>query len=239
MTPLLPLPEGFASTRRALHLISFYAFSYARQQVDGEVWLTPTPGGMGTPPFGGRTLRFEGVHMVEDWDGIEATRRPITTLRAALAFAGVGFDRPRGERNDIEMPVDLDEVFAVDAGSARVLASFYALGQEVLDKIVESAPDGDLTKPRLWNEHFDLAVELGSDADGLRASMGFSPGDRHLPDPYVYVAPWSKNETVDLLPPTTSFGGVALQYSDLLGRDHPAEAAEAFLQDARRRLGHI
>ena len=85
--------------------------------------MTPTPGGIGTPPFGGRVLRFEGVDMVEEIDGVETKREPITTLRTALSFAGVEFDRPRGERNDIEVPVDHDESFEVDPDSVAALAA--------------------------------------------------------------------------------------------------------------------
>lgn len=235
---LRPLNEGFTDTRRALHLITFYAFSFARQQVDGDVWLTVSPKGVGTPPFDGRSLRFEGVDMVEETGGEETGRRAITTLRSALDFAGVEFDRPRGERNDIEVPEDLDEVFTVDAGSVGAIAAFFALGREVLERVLTSAPDRDGTAVRLWNEHFDMAIELGDEATQRRASIGFSPGDGHIPEPYVYVVPWWKDETAHLLASNTSFGGAALHYLELLATDDPAETAVAFIQDARTKLGH-
>lgn len=233
-----PLNEGFADTRRALHLITFYAFSYARQQVDEEVWLTVTRNGVGTPPFDGRSLRFEGADMVEETDGKETGRRAITTLRSALDFAGVEFDRPRGERNDIEVPEDLEEEFRVDADSVAALSSCFSLGQEVLGRVLASAPDRDDTGVRLWNEHFDLAIELGDEETQRRASIGFSPGDAHVPEPYVYVVPWWNDETADLLPSNTSFGGVALHYRELLAADDPPATTEAFIQDARQKLGH-
>ncbi len=236
MTELLPLTDGFASTRRALHLISFYGFSYARQQADGEVWMTPTPGGIGTPPFDGRVLRFDGVEMVEEIDRVETKREPITTLRTALAFAGVEFDRARGERNDIEVPDDLDERFEVAAGAAASFAAFYSLGNEVLGGLVAEAADGDRTAVRLWGEHFDLAIELGSEAEKRRASVGFSPGDDHIPEPYVYVAPWWKDETAHLLPSTAAFGGVALRYSDLLAAENPGGVAAHFIGSALTQL---
>lgn len=235
---LRPLNEGFADTRRALHLITFYAFSYARQQVDGEVWLTVTSNGVGTPPFAGRSLRFEGSDMVEETDGEETGRRAITTLRSALDFAGVKLDRPRGERNDIEAPEDLDEEFRVDADSVAALTSFFSLGRNALERVLAFAPDRDGTSVRLWNEHFDMAIELGDEATQRRASIGFSPGDAHILEPYVYVVPWWKDETADLLPSNTSFGGVALHYRELLAADDPPATAEAFIQDARTKLGH-
>lgn len=236
MNQLLPLTGELARTRRALHLISFYAFSYARQQADGEVWMTPTPGGVGTPPFGGRVLRFDGIEMVEETDGVETKRERITTLRAALGFAGVEFDRARGERNDIEVPDELDEMFEVTTEAAASLAAFISLGARVLGALVAGAVDGDQTAVRLWGEHFDLAIELGSESRKRRASVGFSPGDEHFPEPYVYVAPWWKDETAHLLPSTAPFGGVALRYEDLLAAEDPAGLATEFIGRALAKL---
>ena len=236
MPALLPLPETFAATRRSLHLLHFYALSYARQQVDGEVWLLPAPGGIVTPRFGERVLRVEGTDLVEEVEGVEVAREPITTLRGALSFAGVAFDRPRGERNDIEVPDELDEVLAPDAHAVEVLAAWYLLGERVLGALLADAEDAADTQVRLWGEHFDLAIEVGSEARKRRASVGFAPGDEHIDEPYAYVAPWWKEETADLLPPTESFGGVAIRYSELAEADDPERAALGYLSDALSKL---
>ncbi len=236
MTSLPVLPPGFAESRRALHLITFYAFSYARQLVEDEVWCVPTPGGLGTPSFEERVLRVEGLDLVEEIGGVETNRERISTLRAALAFAGVEFDRARGERNDVEIPHDLDEVFNIDPRAVSALAAFYAIGAEVLEDVLAGAVDGEETAVRLWNEHFDLAIEVGSEERHRRASVGFSPGDEHIPVPYVYVVAWWKDETAHLLSPTAPFGGVALTYGELRSSTDPAAAARAFITGALARL---
>lgn len=234
MTSLAPLSNSLAATRRALHLIAFYAFSYARQQHDGEVWLTPTPGGLGTPEFGGRVLRFEGSSLVSKSSGLE-TVSPITTLRDALTFSGVEYDLPRAERNDIEVPEDLDEAFEITAADVELLGSYFAMGQSILEELMATATDAADTLPRLWGEHFDLAIELGSDATKSRASIGFSGGDAHIPEPYIYVAPWWKDETKHRLQPTEPFG-VALRYTELLTAEDPRGRAVGFLSDAVAKL---
>lgn len=226
------LPSAFAATRRSLHLLHFYALSYARQQSDGEVWLLPAPDGIATPTFDGRVLAVRGTDLVEEVDGVETRREPISTLRAGLAFAGVEFDRPRGERNDIEVPDDLDEVLEVDGHSVEVLAEWFLLGARVLGDLLATAEDASETTIRLWGEHFDLAIETGSEDRRRRASVGFAPGDEHIDEPYAYVAPWWKDETARLLPGTESFGGVAIRWSELVGVDDPEGSAHGFLAGA-------
>ncbi len=236
MTFLAPLSDSLATTRRSLHLIAFYAFSFARQQADGEVWLTPTPGGLGTPSFDGRVLRFEEADLVSQ-SGCNILAVPISTLRDALVFAGVEYDRARGERNDIEVPDNLDEVLNVEVSDVAFLGDYFSFGQSILEDLVAGAPDGDDTAPRLWAEHFDLAIELGDEGTKSRASVGFSPGDAFIPEPYAYVAPWWKDETRDRLPPTEPFG-VALRYSDLLETQDPRALVLSFLGEALSKLSH-
>lgn len=237
--PLLPIPDTYEESRRGLHLVLFYAKSYARQQADGEIWSVPTPGGFGTPPFeGGRVIRIDGNEIVEERDGVEVGRRPITTLDDALEFCMVDFDRARGERNDIEVPDRTDEPLAIDPAATAVIAEWFDLGWEVLGRILERAGWPDDTERRLWNEHFDLAIEVGSDEDRRRAAVGFSPGDGGIADPYAYVSPWYKEETKELLPPTHGWG-VALTRRDVADSADPAGEIERFLVDGLERLGAL
>ena len=37
----------------------------------------------------------------------------------------------------------------------------------------------------LWPEHFDLGITVAE------VNYGVSPGDRHVPEPYAYVGPWT------------------------------------------------
>lgn len=237
--PLLPIPATFEESRRGLHLVLFYALSYARQQADGEIWSVPTPGGFGTPPFGvGRVLRIDGNEIVEEVEGSEIASSPITTLDDALAFCGVEFDRARGERNDIEVPERTDESLPVDPAAAAVIAEWFELGWDVLGRVLERFGWPDDTERRLWNEHFDLAVEVGSDADKRRAAVGFSPGDGGIPEPYAYISPWYKDETAELLPPTHGWG-VALTHGEVADSADPAGEIERFLVDGLERLGAL
>ena len=198
------------------------------------MWLIPTQGGLGTPQFDGQMLRFEGADLISEADGVTSSE-PISTLRAALIFSGVEFDRPRGERNDIEVPDNLDEVLEVEASDVALLGDYFAFGLPILKGLTADAPDGDDTAPRLWAEHFDLAIELGSENTKSRASVGFSAGDSAIGETYAYVAPWRKDETRDRLPPTESFG-VALRYSELLESEDPRSQVLSFLSDGLAKL---
>jgi len=84
-TPLLPsLPAGFTATREALHLLGARVLGAARYAAVGRLGLVVEPGGFGTPEFDGRKLLVvDGL--LTDGD----RRQPLTTLRAACAFAGV------------------------------------------------------------------------------------------------------------------------------------------------------
>jgi hypothetical protein len=226
-------PDTQAETRRSLHLVFFYALSLARQRSDGQVWAVPMPGGFGST-VDGVTRRIDGREMVIEHGEVELARQRIGTLDEAMRFFGVDFDRARGERNDIEVPERTDEVLPVDLDAAALQSEWYAIGWEVLHRIIDRAGDQADTAPRIWNEHFDLAIELGMEAEGRRASIGFSPGDAQIPEPYVYVSPWDKMSTEHLLPPTHGWG-VARTMSESTDPD----ALEAFLVDALEKLGSI
>ena len=81
---------------------------------------------------------------------------------------------------------------AADAAAAA-RPRWYAFGTELLERLREEAQRrrGGDTDPILWPEHFDVAIELGEEAAGCRATYGFSPGDENHPEPYAYVAPWT------------------------------------------------
>ena len=88
-------------------------------------------------------------------------------------------------------------------------------------------PKGAALEPsatNLWSEHFDVAVELGSEASGQRAAYGGSPGDADHAEPYVYVGPWEQEQSG---PPwnATTFGGVEILYSDLVAAENQVAIA--------------
>ena len=52
---LPPLPDDFDATRRSLHRLAEDVIKVAREHVTGELTLAQTPGGFGTPEWGGAT----------------------------------------------------------------------------------------------------------------------------------------------------------------------------------------
>lgn len=175
------------------------------RQPDNEIALEPTPGGYGTPVF--------------EWEG--ATHR-VRVEGAELVRETDGTQ----ER----------EALGVDADSARILARWYEFGREVLDRLRGEANVNEAaTEPILWPEHFDVAIEMGAEAAGARATYGFSPGDENHPEPYVYVAPWTAQPAGDLWN-ATGFGGAELGYAELLASGDPDKAALDFMRSRRDAL---
>jgi hypothetical protein len=207
-------PSDLVRTRLALHAIAERVISPARVLATGyEIALEATPGGFGTPPLpdGGR-VRVEGSEIVvEDGAGVRQ-RAPITTLRAA----------GRLSRLDADLP---DEPLSVDPDAAAFLGAFYAFATCALERlrvtVAESSP------VRLWPEHFDVAIDAGKEAAGLRATYGASPGDEQHAEPYLYVAPWKA-------PPRSpswngkGFAGAELGWSELISAPDPMAAALRF-----------
>lgn len=84
------------------------------------------------------------------------------------------------------------------------------------------------TAPILWPEHFDVAIEHGSEAAGERATYGLSPGDENHPEPYLYVGPWRQGVAGELWQ-ARGFPGAELAYADLLAAaDQRAAALDFF-----------
>lgn len=226
---LTPLPPSFAATRRALHRVAEEIVAPARKP-DNEISLRATPGGFGTPPFEHdgleRQVRVEGAELV--YVAGESSRRAAIRSPAEagelvaelLPAAGSLDSRPLG----------------VDPRAAEVLGAWYALGSRVLAALIGEAPaDDDPTPARLWPEHFDLAIESGSESAGRRANYGFSPGDEHHAEPYLYVGPW-RGGIAGGLWNATSFHGAELPYAELAAADDPERAALAFCRARRDAL---
>jgi hypothetical protein len=229
-SPLVSLPQGFAATVASLHEVAERIVAPARKP-DNEIALEPAPEGYGTPEFelGGvrQRVRVQGGELVRDVDGA-ARRTPLTSLAAAGAL--VADLLPDGGSALGTEPL------TVDREAALALARWCAFGVSVLDRLRAEATASDAaTAPILWPEHFDLAIELGEEGAGRRATYGFSPGDDNHAEPYAYVAPWVAQ------PPggpwnATGFGGAELGYARLLVADDPEGEALAFLRAGRDAL---
>lgn len=226
---LAALPATFAPTRAGLHRVAERIVAPARKP-QNEISLRATEGGFGTPRFeyegSKRMVRVEGADLVYE-RGADRASAGLTTLAEAGDLVSELLP-PDAELDDAPLGVELD--------SALVLAAWYALAQGVLGTLADEAPEAhEPTIPLLWPEHFDLAIESGSEASDGRANYGFSPGDDSHPEPYAYVGPWSEQPSSPLWN-ATGFPGAELSYAELLGAEDPAAAALDFCRARRQAL---
>jgi hypothetical protein len=235
-----PLPERYGPTRDALHRLAVYVISPARRLVDDQITLRSTPGGFGTPEFGSsrRRVRVDGTALVIEDAGVEQARARIGSLADAAALAGIAPDVAQQHAFDVPPHGDLTAPLAVDADGAAALAAVFAFAADVLEALRAEARPADDPTPhvRIWPEHFDAAVDLGDERAGQRATYGVSPGDRHRPDPYVYVSAWAGVPAGDPFWNAAGFPGAWEGTAELGRSDDPRAAALGFLHAARERL---
>lgn len=174
--------ETLVRTRRSLHRVAEHVLSAARKRATGEIALVPGQGGVRTPPLAdGRVLAIiDGDIAVVH--GADVRRAPLTTVRAAAAFAGTepGFPWttfPPGTDYEPDAPLD------VDVGAARVLADWFALADTALRLLAADLSPAGPPAPQLFPEHFDLAITVAE------VNYGASPGDEAIASPYLYVGP--------------------------------------------------
>jgi hypothetical protein len=205
----------------------------ARYRATQHIGLRPTPGGVGTPPFGDDEIaRVEGAELVHERAG-EVRRTSITTLGAAAEFFGVPLGAPPVYRAATPAPPDVP--LPVEAAAVAALAEWYAFADERLAELRRRHDDQDSTGAQLWPEHFDLAIELGAEAAGTRANYGASPGDDTLPEPYFYVGPWDERRRTGPFARYTF--GAAMTYAELRATDdHEAAARDFYMACAQALL---
>jgi hypothetical protein len=226
MESLPALPPSFAATRVALHRVATRLVAPARKP-HNEIALMPTSGGFGTPAFefdGQRTrVRVEGTELVLESDGSER-RTELESLAAGGELLGPAL-LPDGVPDD-ETPLE------IDPDAAAALAAWNAFSAALLGRFGEGLPKrADPTPITLWPEHFDVALEAGSESAGQRATYGASPGDTEHAEPYLYVSLWKSRDGA--LWNATAFSGAELSYSGLSGADDPAPLAFEFLETRR------
>ena len=229
---LAPLPEGFAATRDALHQVAFFSLAPKRYEATGKIGLRYTHGGFGTPFFGDdEQARVEGVRLVRQRRD-EANSRELTTVADANAFLGIPYrEEWFGDFHDPLPPTDPRSPLDLDPSAAAALADWFGFATSVLEELRRHGRgDDDVSRVQLWPEHFDVAVEMGRQDDGIRASYGASPGDAANPEPYLYVAPWNEVDRSDPFWNDESFNGASLGYQALLDADDQRRAALEFLE---------
>jgi len=162
--------------------VACFVIAPARLARAGEIGLTPRPGGFGTPPLpDGTAIAVRGGELV---DGDRAA--PISTIRDAAAFVGIELTPNPDVGSDLP-PFEPDAALVIDAGAARELADWYAMGANALARF--DAGDATVSSATLWPEHFDLAVTVELPG-GAGLNVGVSPGDGASDEPYAYVGPW-------------------------------------------------
>ncbi|HET9730445.1 MAG TPA: hypothetical protein VFR41_13520 [Acidimicrobiia bacterium] len=224
---LEPLPESFAATRDALHMVAEHVLAPARYRAEGRIGLIPTPSGIGTPAFGdGERVRIELTELVYERPG-SAQRVGLTTLGAAAQFVGVELGAPLSYSPSTS--ADTSTHLDVDRAAAAALFQWYALAQDVLTRLAQDYTTQQPSAAQLWPEHFDLACELGDESTGTRANYGASPGDGAIAEPYLYVGPWDAARRTGAL--GTHPWGAALEYRVLLAADDSAAAALMFFTE--------
>lgn len=202
---LEPLPASFTETRVALHKVAEAVVSPARKP-ENEIALRYTRGGFGTPFF--------------EQDGVDCQVR---------VEHGELVRQRRNEESREPLPPEVDPI------ASSALGDFYGLACSVLEQLRADEPDGDPSLVQLWPEHFDIALELGSESAGRRANFGASPGDDDHDEPYFYVGPWTADVSGEPWN-ATGFKGAELGYAELIAAENQRRAALDFMDERYRAL---
>jgi hypothetical protein len=227
------LPATWPETRTALHRLAVYVLSPARRRVNGKMALRFTFGGLGTPCFGAdEQVRLAGTRIVRQ-RGTDAAAQDVTTLAEAAGFVLDGPpDLAWAESFDVPPAGDVDEPLAVDPAAATLLGDWTGFAWSVLEAARADPASTDPNRIQLWPEHFDAAFDcLPAER---RVTLGASPGDQAVPEPYLYVLPWDFGAA----PPSEvwnaeHFNGAILPFGELGGQADQRGTALAFLRQGR------
>jgi hypothetical protein len=214
-------PRGLVNTRVALHRLAEQVISPTRRNSNGKIGLRYTRGGFGTPFFGpDAQVRVEGTELVVVEEGAQR-RDQITTLAAAATLIG--------SRLLPDFEVDYASL-QLDGEAAAFVGDWFGFACSVLEDLrAEAGAAAEPARVQLWPEHFDLALELGSEKAGARAAYGLSPGDEHHPEPYAYIAPWTARPSGELWQ-ASGFSGAELPYAELVAADDQRQEALEFFR---------
>ncbi|MEM8620122.1 MAG: hypothetical protein AAGF73_10395 [Actinomycetota bacterium] len=191
--------------RQQLHRVATHVVSRARAAVTERISLRVLPGGIGTPAFSGagRRVRIVGSWLVVEDEAapgghVVSTSIVGSSLQELAEVAAVDLDAPYDAGPDTPPIGDRNAAIDVDSEALESLAAwFVAAGAAVDDAVIELASRGlAVTGPRLWPEHFDVAIEVHL-ADGTGINLGGSPGDGFSAEPYLYVGPWGPERPGD------------------------------------------
>jgi hypothetical protein len=210
-----------------------YVVSPARRRANGKIALRFTFGGIGTPFFGDdEQVRVAGTHLVRQHAGV-ATAEPVSTLAAAAAFVLDGPpDVAWAESFDVPPVGNPDDDLRVDVEAAAFLGDWHGFAYSVLEELRADAESTETNRVQLWPEHFDASFDCLP--DDQRATVGASPGDAGIAEPYLYVLP----ANFDAAPASDcwnahSFNGGVLRMSELADAPDQRAAALTFYRRCR------
>jgi hypothetical protein len=226
------------ATVEQLRRVATHVLARARHQATGgRISLRVTPGGFGTPELpDGRRVRVVGTTLVVESDaaGEPSTRTmPIrgSSLSGLAYHAGAKLGSPLDVGQDTPSVGQAGVPVVLDVPTAEAACRWFGVAAAVLDLVLVDLPRASApTMVRVWPEHFDVAVDVQA-REGVRANLGASPGDAFMPEPYLYVGPWTPdrpgggsywNASFGAARPASSFGS--------------ADDAAAFLAEGVGRL---
>jgi hypothetical protein len=117
----------------------------------------------------------------------------------------------------------------VDEVAATALGEYYGFATSVLEALRAARAGLEPSRVQLWPEHFDVSIELGSEAEGRRAGYGASPGDEQHAEPYLYVVPWGEVPSGPRWR-AHGFAGAQLDYRELLAAEDQRALALSFFE---------
>ncbi len=230
--------DRLAPTRRELQRVATHVLARARAAHGGRFGLRATPSGIGTPLFGpdDTALRLTRSALVREHQGAdgataEVLELPGRTLADAAAFAGADLAVPFAPGGEAPAVGDPTVPLVLDPSSAAELLAWFATGARALDALLPELTDP--TAAQVWPEHFDLGLAATTGSGGV--TLGASPGDDGVPEPYVYVAPWGPGRPGDADFWNSPFGAVVTR-AELGGADTVGGAVE-FLHRGLALLG--
>jgi hypothetical protein len=225
------LPDEFAATRAELQRVATHVLARSRAAHGGRFGLRVTPTGIATPPFGDddTVIRVAGTDLVverQTHDGVSAWTGALSglSLAGAVAFVDGSLDGSFAPGADAPPVGDPDRPLALHAGSVDIILGWYRTGAGALDAVLPH-----LDRPsaaQLWSEHFDLGLQAQTAAGGV--TLGASPGDAGVAEPYLYVAPWTDARPGDPDYWNAPYGAVATR-ATLVAGDDPVGHGATFI----------
>lgn len=230
-------------SRLPLHRVAVHVLARARVEASGRFSLRPSAGGFSTPDLApdGRRIRVSGTHLVVESDMAGAPSARSTaigghSLAELTAFAGVDLNGTLDVGHDTPPVGATDEPITLDTTDALDVNRWFGVVAAILDEVLAQLPASvGATLPRLWPEHFDVAIEADAHPD-RRVNLGGSPGDGFNEGPYLYVGPWTADRPGDAGFWNASFGGFRTRDELASDGDDLVAAGVAFLLDGFRRL---